>query len=94
MAKSKSGEFYNFDEALDQYIAGDGGLLFFYFSTVDLACHMMWRHHDTEHPAHDEEIAAQDSSSWSGRNASFARLSPCVFPTRCAMPRSRSASTA
>ncbi len=56
------------DYALDVYTADDeGGLLFFYFSTVDLTCHMMWRHFDASHPAHDPAIAAQDSSWWSGR---------------------------
>lgn len=59
------------DYALDRYLDDDeGGLLFFYFSTVDLACHMMWRHFDASHPAHDPEIAKQDSSSWSHREGS------------------------
>ncbi len=59
------------DHAIDVYLADkDGGLLFFYFSTVDLGCHMMWRHHDASHPAHDDAIAKQDSSRWSGREGS------------------------
>ena len=59
------------DYALDRYLEdAEGGLLFFYFSTVDLACHMMWRHHDGSHPAHDPVIAAQDSSAWSKREGS------------------------
>jgi predicted AlkP superfamily phosphohydrolase/phosphomutase len=57
--------------ALDSYLVGDeGGLLFFYFSTVDLTCHMMWRHFDASHPAYDPEIANQDSSWWSHREGS------------------------
>ena len=57
------------DYALDRYEEDDeGGLLFFYYSTVDLACHMMWRHTDPVHPAHDHEVASQDSSWWSGRD--------------------------
>lgn len=60
-----------FDYALDRYAqSSEGGFLFFYFSTVDLACHMMWRHFDATHPAHDQELARQDSSSWSGRPGS------------------------
>ena len=56
------------DYALDKYTETDeGGLLFFYYSTVDLACHMMWRHFDTAHPAHDGEVAGQSSSWWSER---------------------------
>jgi predicted AlkP superfamily phosphohydrolase/phosphomutase len=34
-----------------------GGLLFFYFSTLDLATHMLWRNFDPMHPAHDEQAA-------------------------------------
>ena len=59
------------DYALDLYTEGDeGGFLFFYFSTVDLSCHMMWRHTDPAHPAHDPKIAKEDSSWWSGRDGS------------------------
>ncbi|MCZ6597248.1 MAG: alkaline phosphatase family protein [Planctomycetota bacterium] len=59
------------DYALDHYMAKEeGGLLFFYFSTIDLACHMMWRHYDASHPHHDPAIADQDSSWWSGRAGS------------------------
>jgi predicted AlkP superfamily phosphohydrolase/phosphomutase len=32
-----------------------GGLLFFYFSTLDLSQHMLWRDFDPKHPAHDAE---------------------------------------
>ncbi|MFT5290257.1 MAG: putative AlkP superfamily phosphohydrolase/phosphomutase [Planctomycetota bacterium] len=56
------------DYAIDTYMEGDeGGLLFFYYSTVDLSCHMMWRHTDPVHPAHDPEVAGEDSSWWSQR---------------------------
>ena len=49
---------------LDYALANfDDGLLFFYFSTVDLRCHMMWRHIDPEHPAHDKKLAAQFAGS-------------------------------
>jgi len=59
------------DYALDLYCAkDDGGLLFFYFSGVDLCGHMMWRHHDELHPDHDVAYAARDSSEWSGRDGS------------------------
>ncbi len=44
------------DYALDRF---EDGLLFFYFSTVDLRCHMMWRHIESGHPARDEDLARQ-----------------------------------
>lgn len=43
-----------------------GGMAFFYFSGVDLCGHMLWRHHDEEHPHHDADFAARDLSDWSG----------------------------
>ena len=56
------------DRALDVYLKDDeGGLLFFYYSTVDLAGHMMWRLQDKQHPFYDAEIAGQDSSWYTGR---------------------------
>ena len=59
------------DYALDRYTSKpDGGLLFFYVSSVDLTMHMMWRHTDPEHPFYDAEIADQDSSWWSDREGS------------------------
>lgn len=60
------------DYALDRYLEKDGGLFFFYYSTVDLNCHMMWRFHDQDHPQHSqiEELAKQDSSEWSEREGS------------------------
>ena len=59
------------DYALDRYVAdGKQGLLFFYFSAIDLACHMMWRHHDETHPAHDAELAVKDAERWTGRAGS------------------------
>lgn len=59
------------DYALDRYTASDdGGLLFFYYSTVDLCGHMMWRHSDESHPFHEDHIASEDSSWWSGREGS------------------------
>ncbi|MBL8856926.1 MAG: alkaline phosphatase family protein [Planctomycetes bacterium] len=73
----------------------DGGFLFFYFSGVDLCGHMMWRHADPEHPAHDTAFAAADSSSWSGRPAStwrdviadlYMRMDPVVGELRAKLP--------
>jgi predicted AlkP superfamily phosphohydrolase/phosphomutase len=59
------------DYALDHYLKKpEGGFLFFYFSTVDLCCHMMWRHHDEGHPHHDAALAAQSSEAWSQRQGS------------------------
>jgi hypothetical protein len=45
--------------ALDHY---QSGLLFFYFSSIDLNCHMMWRHCDPSHPAHDPKLAKRYAS--------------------------------
>lgn len=59
------------DFALERYMKnGEGGLLFFYFSGVDLCGHMMWRHGDDKHPHHEPEFAARDSSWWSKRPGS------------------------
>ena len=59
------------DTALTRYMdKQDGGLLFFYYSTVDLGSHMMWRLTDPTHPAYDAELAHQDSAWWSHRPGS------------------------
>ena len=59
------------DYALDEYMGQEGGgLLFFYYSTVDLCGHMMWRHGDVDHPDHDRQWAQQGSEWWSGRSDS------------------------
>lgn len=80
------------DYALDRFVADDKqGLLFFYFSEIDLASHMMWRHGDQEHPAHDDAVAAESSSSWTGREGStladtvqdmYLRLDPALGRVR------------
>ncbi|MDA1263804.1 MAG: alkaline phosphatase family protein [Planctomycetota bacterium] len=54
--------------ALDKYMKNEeGGFLFFYYSSVDLCCHMMWRHQDEQHPNYDPKVAGEDSTWWSGR---------------------------
>lgn len=59
------------DYAIDRFIENEeGGLMFFYYSTVDLTSHMMWRHGDTEHPHHDPAIAARTSEHWTDRPGS------------------------
>ncbi|HIG86570.1 MAG TPA: hypothetical protein EYQ25_05975 [Planctomycetes bacterium] len=59
------------DVALEHFMdRKEGGLLFFYYSSVDLSMHMMWRHADKLHPYHDESLASEDSSDWSGRPGS------------------------
>ena len=56
------------DMALDKYMKNEeGGFLFFYYSSVDLCCHMMWRHKDKSHPFYEAEVADQDSEWFSGR---------------------------
>ena len=39
------------------------GLFFFYFSSLDLNAHMMWRLTDPQHPAYDAALAAQYGSA-------------------------------
>jgi predicted AlkP superfamily phosphohydrolase/phosphomutase len=39
------------------------GLFFFYFSSLDLNAHMMWRLTDPQHPAYNAELAAQYGNS-------------------------------
>jgi predicted AlkP superfamily phosphohydrolase/phosphomutase len=48
------------DYALDRF---HDGLLFFYFSSVDLRCHMMWRHIEPGHPARDEALVPMFANS-------------------------------
>jgi predicted AlkP superfamily phosphohydrolase/phosphomutase len=45
------------DTVLDNY---DGGLLFFYVSTIDQSCHAMWRNVDPHHPAHTDDMGFAD----------------------------------
>ena len=56
------------DYALDRYLAKpEGGMLFFYFSTVDLMSHMMWRFADPQHPDHPAEYADRSTAEWMER---------------------------
>jgi predicted AlkP superfamily phosphohydrolase/phosphomutase len=81
--------------ALERYMEKEeGGLLFFYFSNVDLTGHMMWRHTDRAHPNHDPEFASRDSSAWSGRAGStwldtihdiYIKMDPVVGEIRAAL---------
>jgi len=59
------------DYALDRYVEnGKKGLLFFYFSEIDLCSHMMWRHGDAQHPGHDDHLAQESAAAWTGRSES------------------------
>jgi len=59
------------DHAFERYLdKEEGGLLFFYYSTVDLMCHMLWRHSDPDHPFHDGGFAENETEWWSGREGS------------------------
>jgi predicted AlkP superfamily phosphohydrolase/phosphomutase len=59
------------DYALERWNANpQGGFLFFYFSGVDLCSHMLWRHGDARHPAHDEPLAASADEGWTHRPGS------------------------
>src|SRR5262245_5726631 len=80
------------DYALDRYVAnGKQGLIFFYFSEIDLCSHMMWRHGDAQHPAHDDALAKRSSAAWTGREGStladtvedmYLRLDPALGRVR------------
>ncbi|MEM7516813.1 MAG: alkaline phosphatase family protein, partial [Planctomycetota bacterium] len=59
------------DYALDRYLENEeGGLLFFYYSTVDLCCHMLWDHFDERHPFHRAAIARGSTERWTERAGS------------------------
>lgn len=61
------------DHALDLYLSDDeGGLFFFYYSTVDLCCHMLWHVGDQEHPHHPAvvQLADESSTDWTHREDS------------------------
>jgi predicted AlkP superfamily phosphohydrolase/phosphomutase len=48
-------------KALDHLLAGfDQGFLFFYFSSVDQRCHMLWRYADPEHPYFEKDDVLVD----------------------------------
>ncbi|NOT32480.1 MAG: hypothetical protein HOP15_18700 [Planctomycetes bacterium] len=80
------------DYALERFVEkGKQGLLFFYFSEIDLCSHMMWRHGDEAHPGHDADLAAKDASAWTGREGStigdtvedmYMRLDPALGRVR------------
>ena len=60
-----------FSYAMDRYLDKDeGGLLFFYFSTVDLMSHMLWRHAAESHPHHDAAFAETSTTDWTDREGS------------------------
>jgi predicted AlkP superfamily phosphohydrolase/phosphomutase len=42
---------------------GKDGLFFFYFSTIDLCCHVLWRTQDPEHPAYREDFPEKVKTS-------------------------------
>jgi predicted AlkP superfamily phosphohydrolase/phosphomutase len=85
------------DYALGRWNANpDGGFLFFYFSGVDLCCHMMWRHEDAQHPFHDEGFAASADEAWTHRPGStwrevlediYLRMDPVVGQIRERIPK-------
>jgi predicted AlkP superfamily phosphohydrolase/phosphomutase len=59
------------DQALDRYLGKpEGGLLFFYFSSVDLGSHMLWRFTDPAHPDHPADYYERDNSPWTERDGS------------------------
>jgi len=49
------------DHLLESY---EEGLLFFYFSSVDLNGHMLWKFFDSDHPAYDPEAHLQEAYAY------------------------------
>ncbi len=45
-------------EALDRF---NGGVLFYYFETVDITQHMFWRYLDSKHPLYEDNPAYKDT---------------------------------
>jgi predicted AlkP superfamily phosphohydrolase/phosphomutase len=86
------------DFALDRFLGKpEGGLLFFYYSTIDLNSHMLWRHVDPEHPFHDAALAEDDISWWSGREGTrfkdvvhelYVKMDPVIGEIRARMDAS------
>lgn len=80
------------DYALDRYVAKEeGGLLFFYFSTVDLMSHMLYRFSDREHPHFPEDYDGKSNADLTGREGSvwndiiddvYLRVEPVVAKLR------------
>jgi hypothetical protein len=68
------------DYALDRF---DDGLLFFYFSSIDLRCHMMWRHID--------ESTRSTTRSSRPSSAARSRTPTCRWTTRSPWCARRSA---
>lgn len=42
----------------------DSGLLFYYFTTIDLGSHMFWRCMDLKHPGHSDDFGNEDFIEW------------------------------
>lgn len=80
------------DYALDRYLGKEeGGLLFFYYSTVDLMSHMLYRFADREHPHFPEDYDGKSNSDLTGREGSvwndvvddiYLRVEPVVAKLR------------
>ena len=56
------------------------GLFFFYFSSLDLNGHMLWRLTDPQHPAYDAALAAQYGSALEGFYEQIDRVLGEVMP--------------
>ncbi len=68
------------DALLDDY---RGGFLFFYFSSIDQSCHMLWRNMDPAHPGHTPE-----SERFAGRIEDlYARIDSVLGVVESRMPK-------
>ena len=63
--------------ALDYFLKTfEEGLLFFYFSSVDQGCHMLWQYMDADHPAHsaDPQLAKSVETIYRGLDESLGQV--------------------
>ncbi|HEX5132929.1 MAG TPA: alkaline phosphatase family protein [Candidatus Krumholzibacteria bacterium] len=67
------------DVVLDDY---QGGLLFFYVSTIDQSCHALWRDVDPAHPAHVDNNGFEDRFG-----ELYARMDRMLGDVRARIPR-------
>lgn len=70
-------------DALDVLLSQPrGGLLFFYVSTLDLNCHVLWKYLDPHHPARGEDASPADPRHATSITDLYVRLDALVGDVR------------